>query len=101
MKKFLMVFAVCAFVSPLFSACAEKCAKDDHQCIADCVNDYAKDKCGVRLDGDWLDYSVKEITCLTKSVLIKSQRNKIGDTCIEDYDGEASFFDWDVYDLDD
>ncbi|MBQ8036521.1 MAG: hypothetical protein IJ268_05950 [Proteobacteria bacterium] len=95
MKKVLMVFAVCAFVSPLFSACAEKCAKDDHQCIADCVNDYAKDKCGVRLDGDFENYSLKDLACVMDLGSSKSKIDKIGDTCIEDYNGDEDFYDWD------
>lgn len=91
MKKFLMVFAVCAFVSPLFSACAEKCAEDDCKCITQCVDDYAAEKCGKRADiapSELFDY----LACISKL-----DGDDAGDSCIENYNKNKTYCD----DLDD
>lgn len=93
MKKVLVTAIVCAFLAPMFTACAEKCAKDDDKCIDECINDYAKDKCGVRLDGEVGDYTNKALACLGDLFDSENDINKIGDACIVDYNGDTSFMD--------
>lgn len=93
MKKFLLTFAVCALVAPMFTACAEKCAPDDCKCITQCSQDYIEDKCGKAEDvsiSKMFDY----LACLEDIDV-----DKVGDSCIEDYNKNKSycdgFGDWD------